>query len=163
MADGEQEFVVFAAVQGGGDGAKVEFSGGEVGLLVDGQIFLKHHRPNARRFAELQQIGSQSVRKVDHGGGRDARLGQFVDDVHSGFGFELPLHHVIVPFQLWLHIRISQENLLFAFQNLQAQVSRTQITRNAEQVVGLGGVAVNDFVLRHFAKHAHRNEQSRAR
>ena len=91
---GEEELVVFAAVEGAGGDVHVELFGGYCGLVVEGYAFFVDAAAAVAGFADVLELAAESVGDVYHRGGDDACLTQSLYDVVSGFGLHLAFEEV---------------------------------------------------------------------
>ena len=96
---GEEQFVVFASVKGGGDEVHVEFLGHGGCLVVDGYALFVDAAPGMALRTDVQQFGGEAVGDVHHGGGHDSGLVEFGHDVFAGLGFQLSFEQVFVSFE----------------------------------------------------------------
>lgn len=138
------------------------FGGGLVAGLFDGEVFFVEDGPEAGAFAEVEHFGGQAVGDVYHGGGHDGQRTQFVDDVYAGFGLELAADEVVCFAEIWLHIGVGQIGLLFAGQDLEAEIGCAEVAGDAEDVSFAGGVAVADLFGAGVAEGSDGDDQSTA-
>ena len=124
---GEQKFIVFSAVKGGGDEIHAEFFGHDGSLIVDGDAVFVDAASGVALLADVEQFGTESVTDVHHCGGHDSGFGQLYDDVAPSFGFELSLYEILLAFELRDEVRAACRGGFFAFKELEAHVGGSEI------------------------------------
>lgn len=149
---GEEQLVVLAAVEGAGEGRKVELFADEGRLVIDGDALLVDTAAYAALLADVEQFGGEAVADVHHGGGADAGLGEAAYDVGPRFGLELPFEDVFLAGEVGLRRAVSAEDALLAFEYLQSGVGRAEVSAHADEVGGACAAAVDDAVGRGFAQ-----------
>ena len=142
----EEQFVVVAAIQGCSYLVGMQFLGHPGGLLRDGDAFEIEPDAAFRCLADLEHVGGEAVRKVDHRGRRDAGLGERFDYVEPCVGMQLSLQEVFVAFEFWLRIGDAGQGAFFAFEQVQPHVCGPEVARYADQIVEFGAVAVDNLV-----------------
>ena len=158
--DGEEQFVVLAAAQGAGDRVEFKLQGLHLGIRVNGHAAFLQEDAHAGLLADVEQLGGDAVGNIDHGGGHQAVLFEALDHIASGFRFELPADEVVVPFQLGLYAGAGQVDLLFAFQDLQAEVGGAHVAGDADEVAHAGAAAVGELVLFALPDGRHADDQA---
>lgn len=154
--NGEEQFVVLAAVEGASADVHVEFFGSDGCLVVERQPFLVDAAACARCGADVEQFGRKSVADVHHGRGADAGFAQGMYDVAPCFGFEQPFEQVFASAEVGLCrfgvvCRAGIEHRLFALHELEAHVGGAEVAADADEVGVLGSVAVDDVFIACFA------------
>lgn len=164
--DGEEEFIVLAAVQRAGGYVHVQLLGHDGGLIVEGDALLVDAAAGVALGADVRQLAAQPVADVHHAGGAYARLAQTFDDVAACLGFQLAFQDIFLAREVGLEIDavgvvagflglvpLLVINGFLAFQELEAHIGGTQVAADADEVRGLGAVAVDDVLLSRFAQY----------
>ena len=99
---GEEELVVFAAVEGTSRDVHVELFGSHSGLVVEWDAFFVDAAAHVALGTDVQHFRREAVADVHHGCRLDAGFAQGGDDVASGFRFELPFKQVFAAAEIGL-------------------------------------------------------------
>jgi hypothetical protein len=132
--NGEEEFVVFAAVQGG-------FEGGRGALLlgewVDGESGLVDLGVDGGGAAEMGQVGGEAVADIEAGGGEIAPEEGFAC-VDTGFGVEVGM----VVDRRWLR------GAAFVFEDCcKFSGCTSELASHVKDVAGVGSAAAQGFIF----------------
>ena len=157
--DGEQQFVILAAIEGTGGDIHIHLLCHHGRLVVDWDVFLVDVASHARLLADMQEFGGETVADIHHRGGTDARLTEFLDDVATSLGLQLALQQVFLAAKIWLEMcqffegtfvstlfrifHLLVVDRLFALQQLESHVGSTEIAGNADKVGVFGTVAID--------------------
>ena len=114
-----------------------------------------------RRLADLHHVRRQTVREVDHRRGDNLRLGQRIDDIDSRLGFQLTLQQILIPLEFGLRIGHTRQRTFLAFEQVQAHICRTQVARNAHQIIEFRTTTISH--LRRLGRTHCRNANGKAR
>ena len=157
--DGEEQFVVVAAIEGAGRDVHVEVFGHRRRLIIQGDALFVHLTADVTLLADVKQLRREAVGNVNHRGGQDVGLLQQLDDVPPGLRLELSLQQIFLAGEIGLerHLRFVLTHLLFvyrllAFQHLQAHIGCAQVARHTDEVSVLGATAINNPPLLGFAQ-----------
>ena len=146
---GEEEFVVFAAIEGCGDKVHAYLFGHDRSLVVDGYAVFIHAAAAVGCFTEMKQFRRKTVADIDHGSGADPFAGEDLHNISSGFGLELPFDKIFLAFKSRHEVLLSGRCHLFAFEELEAHIGSTEVARYAYEVGVFGTVASCGFASGH--------------
>ena len=161
---GEEELIVFAAVECAGDDIEVHLFGKRRSLVVDRQFVLVDIAPYPGLRADVEELGRQPVGNVHHGGGFDAGFAECFDDVDARFGFQLTFEEVLTSFELLVDSIVvllgfaevamlrGAEDLKFAFEELEPEIRRAEVAGDADEIADLGALAIDDIVVVSYAE-----------
>ena len=157
---GEEQFVVFSAVECTSDDIEIHLLRQGGCFVVDRQLVLIDATAHSGLGADMQQLRREPVGNVHHCGRLDARFAQGFEDVAPCFGFELAFKEVLFAGESPLRLPRGGGEISaivgrtmhheFALQELQTHIRRAEVAGDADQVVQFGTVAIDDvFGCRH--------------
>ena len=112
--NGEEQFIVFTAVEGAGGYVHVQFLGHGGSLVVERDALLIHAAAHVALGADVHQFAAQTVAYVHHAGGVDASLAQSGYDVGTCLGLQLALQQVLSSAHVGLEVLQSCHFVLVA-------------------------------------------------
>lgn len=147
LADGEEELVVVAAVEGVAYGEHVvaHLAAYAGGLIVDGYALFIDFAAAVRVLAEVEQFGGEAVADVDHGGGYYLFLLEKLHYVETWLGLEEAFEYVVVSVEVGLEGGVGLEGYFLAFEDDEAGVGAAEVTADADEVVDLCAFAIGDL------------------
>ena len=101
---GEEQLVVFTAIEGTGGDIHVQLLSHDGGLVVDGQLLLEDAAADVALLADVHEFAAEAIADVHHCCGVDASVTQSLDDVTTGFGLQLALEEVFLAGEVGLEI-----------------------------------------------------------
>ena len=174
--NGEEQFVVLATVEGAGGDVHIHLLGHDGGLVVDGDVLLIDAAADARLFADMHEFGGETVADVHHGGGTDACLAEFLDDVATGLGLELALQKVFLTAEVGLEmgeflqsalvalllglLHLLVIHTLLALEQLESHIGGSEVATDTDEIGVLGSVTINDILFLGLSDTGDRDGQS---
>ncbi|MCY1547035.1 hypothetical protein D9M68_830680 [compost metagenome] len=122
-------------------------------------IFI-YHTTNIALFADVEQFRTESVCNIHHRRWGNFLCGQPLNNIYPCLWSQRSADYIFAVIQVRLYTGMLQEYFLFALQQLQAQVSCSQIAGNTDKVSLLCPRAGNELVRCYFAHRRHTDNQS---
>ena len=113
--NGEQQFIVFAAVECAGGHVHVEFFCHYRSLIVDGDLLLEDTASHMALLADVHQFTRQSIADIHHSCGAYAGSTELLDNIAACLGAQLALEQIFFAGKVGLELSQTLQCLFIAF------------------------------------------------